>query len=82
MTEMHDWSMFKGYLADFYTYPVSTPTPVSAVSKSGNRRIGEMTRCSLRQFIISLDNFHGFNQWSICLDKSHPAIVQFKEASS
>ena len=26
MTEMHVWSMFKGYLAGFYTYPVATPT--------------------------------------------------------
>jgi hypothetical protein len=25
MTEMYVWSMFKGYLAGFYTYPVATP---------------------------------------------------------
>jgi hypothetical protein len=29
MTEMYVWSMFKGYLAGFYTYPVATPDSVT-----------------------------------------------------
>jgi hypothetical protein len=26
---MYDWSIFEGYLAGFYTYPVATPSPLS-----------------------------------------------------
>jgi|694.fasta_scaffold75004_5 hypothetical protein len=31
MTEMYVWSMFKGYLAGFYTYPVATPISEKAI---------------------------------------------------
>jgi hypothetical protein len=34
MTEMYVWSMFKGYLAGFYTYPVATPSTVNVFSRS------------------------------------------------